>query len=97
MPERFLTSRDVPFCKGCSHAGVAVNTETALQTLGVEPLDIVVVTDIGCHGIMDKFLTTHTVHGLHGRSMAIAAGIRMGLADQKKKGSGLPHTAICCA
>ncbi|UCF78854.1 MAG: 2-oxoacid:acceptor oxidoreductase family protein [Candidatus Eiseniibacteriota bacterium] len=85
MARQFLTSKDVPFCKGCSHAGIALNTEAALQKLGVEPLDVVIVTDIGCHGIIDKFLTTHTVHGLHGRSIAIAAGIRMGLADPEKK------------
>jgi pyruvate/2-oxoacid:ferredoxin oxidoreductase beta subunit len=42
------------------------------------------VTDIGCHGIIDKNLHTHTVHGLHGRSAALGAGISAALDSQKK-------------
>jgi pyruvate/2-oxoacid:ferredoxin oxidoreductase beta subunit len=61
------------------------STEAALQKLGLDPLDVIIVTDIGCHGIIDKSFATHTVHGLHGRSVAIAAGIRMGLASDKQK------------
>jgi len=85
MAKQFLTSKEVPFCKGCSHARIAFNTETALQKLGLDPLDVIIVTDIGCHGIIDKLFTTHTVHGLHGRSVALGAGIRMGLEDHTRK------------
>jgi 2-oxoglutarate ferredoxin oxidoreductase subunit beta len=85
VAESFLTSRDVPFCKGCTHSRIALSTDAALQKLGLRPLDVIIVTDIGCHGIIDKFYTTHTVHGLHGRSVAIGAGIRMGLPDRGKK------------
>ncbi|HQE55337.1 thiamine pyrophosphate-dependent enzyme [Tenuifilum sp.] len=82
---RFLTDAQLPFCKGCGHALVAQNTEKALQKLNVNPLDVVLVTDIGCHGIVDKSFLTHTVHGLHGRSSALAAGITAGLNNPGKK------------
>lgn len=82
---RFLTDAQLPFCKGCGHALVAQNTEKALQKLNVNPLDVVLVTDIGCHGIVDKSFLTHTVHGLHGRSSALAAGIAAGLNNPGKK------------
>ena len=75
MTELFLTPGELPFCKGCGHHTVAENTERALQTLGMKPLDVVIVTDIGCHGIIDKHFLTNTVHGLHGRSVALGAGI----------------------
>jgi hypothetical protein len=52
---------------------------------GLDPLDVVVVTDIGCIGIIDKEFSTHTVHGLHGRSIALASGIAMGLSRPKTK------------
>lgn len=83
--ERFLNSQSLPFCRGCGHNLIAKNTDEAINKLGLNPLDIVLVTDIGCHGIIDKFSNAHTVHGLHGRSVALAAGISMGLADKSKK------------
>ena len=86
MDNRFLIdSKDLPFCKGCGHAGVAQNTEKALQKLGYHPLDVIFVTDIGCHGIIDKSLRSHTVHGLHGRSVALAGGIAAGLPNNSNK------------
>ncbi|HPD96597.1 MAG TPA: thiamine pyrophosphate-dependent enzyme [Tenuifilaceae bacterium] len=83
--KQFLTGAQLPYCKGCGHAVVAANTEKALQKLGIDPLDVVLVTDIGCHGIIDKNFLTHTVHGLHGRSSALAAGIAVGLNNPDKK------------
>jgi len=81
----YLTGSDLPFCKGCGHATVAQNTEKALQKLNVDLLDIILVTDIGCHGIVDENFLTHTVHGLHGRSVAFAGGIAAGLSNPNKK------------
>lgn len=86
MDNRILIdSKDLPFCKGCGHAGVAQNTEKALQKLGYDTLDVIFVTDIGCHGIIDKSLRSHTVHGLHGRSVALAGGIAAGLTPESGK------------
>lgn len=86
MDKQFLIdSKALPFCKGCGHTSVAQNTEKALQKLGYDPLDVIFVTDIGCHGIIDKSLLTHTVHGLHGRSVALAGGIAAGLPQNSQK------------
>lgn len=86
MDNTFLIdSRDLPFCKGCGHSSVAQMTEKALASLEFNPLDVIMVTDIGCHGIIDKSLRTHTVHGLHGRSVAIAGGIAHGLGKNSGK------------
>lgn len=80
----FLVTPDFPYCKGCGHRHVARNTVEALEALNARPLDVVLVTDIGCHGIVDRCFATHTVHGLHGRSVAIGAGIAMGLPPGKQ-------------
>ncbi len=85
MSEKFINDNGLPFCKGCGHSTIANNTEKALNKLGLSPLDVVLVTDIGCHGIIDKSFTTHTVHGLHGRSVALGAGVSAGLKDPSKK------------
>lgn len=81
---QFVNSSKFPFCKGCGHHLVALNTARALEKTKFHPLDVVLVTDIGCHGIVDRCFTTHSVHGLHGRSVALAAGIAMALPEDKK-------------
>lgn len=85
MGNKYLNENQLPFCKGCGHSVVTENTEKALNKLGLLPLDVILVTDIGCHGIIDKAFITHTVHGLHGRSVALASGISAGLNNPQKK------------
>jgi 2-oxoglutarate/2-oxoacid ferredoxin oxidoreductase subunit beta len=85
MSETFINDHGLPFCKGCGHSTIANNTEKALSKLGLKPLDVILVTDIGCHGIIDKSFNTHTVHGLHGRSVALGAGVSAGLGNPDKK------------
>jgi 2-oxoglutarate ferredoxin oxidoreductase subunit beta len=85
MAPTFLDTNNLPFCRGCSHHMIARNIQKALETLDVDLLDVILVTDIGCHGIIDKNFHTHTVHGLHGRSAALGAGIAAALSDPAKK------------
>ena len=80
----FLVKPDFPYCKGCGHHQVARNTVRALEALERRPLDVVLVTDIGCQGIVDRNFATHTVHGLHGRSVALGSGIAMALPSDKE-------------
>ena len=80
-----LNTTALPFCKGCGHDLIAKNTAKALENMNYKPLDVISVTDIGCHGIIDKTLNTHTVHGLHGRSAALGAGVAFGIDDPAKK------------
>ena len=85
MPDRIVIKKKVPFCPGCGHTVVTNALAEALQRLNVDPLDVVVVSDIGCCGMVDGVLAYHTVHGLHGRSTALALGIALGLDTPDKK------------
>lgn len=85
MDKQFFNSNKLPFCPGCGHHLISQNTEKALSKLQMDPKDVILVSDIGCHGIIDKFANSHTVHGLHGRSVALAAGISLGLKNKNKK------------
>ncbi|NSW46018.1 MAG: 2-oxoacid:acceptor oxidoreductase family protein [Bacteroidales bacterium] len=84
METKVLNTNNLPFCKGCGHHGISQNTAKAIENMGLNILDVIFVTDIGCHGIIDKSLNAHTVHGLHGRSVALGAGVSMGLPENKK-------------
>ncbi len=79
-----LLTDDLPYCTGCTHHHVTKQTAKALEKLAYNPRDVVLVTDIGCHGIADAVFTTHTVHGLHGRSVALGCGIAMALPPANK-------------
>ncbi|HET7567411.1 MAG TPA: thiamine pyrophosphate-dependent enzyme [Gaiellaceae bacterium] len=65
-----------PWCKGCGHPLVLRALDRALA--GIDPAELVVVTDIGCVGLADAQLATpHTIHTTHGRSTAFATGISL--------------------
>lgn len=85
MISPILDTASLPFCKGCGHTLIAINTAKAIQSTGLSPLDVVIVTDIGCLGMIDKAFQTHTIHGIHGRSVAMGAGLSFALAGPAKK------------
>ncbi len=82
---KYLNSLRFAYCRGCGHNSVAVNTARALENSGFDSLDVITVSDIGCCGLIDRYLTCHTVHGLHGRACALASGIRIGLQNKEQK------------
>ncbi|MBM4353026.1 MAG: hypothetical protein FJ109_04405 [Deltaproteobacteria bacterium] len=74
-------SMPYPFCPGCSHGQVLDALGKALPMVGVAPNRVALVTDIGCIGISDKHFGMHTFHGLHGRSVTYASGLKLGNPD----------------
>lgn len=67
---------DMCYCPGCSHGVVLEQLGRALDKSGVSPQEIVIVSDIGCIGTADRYFSCHTFHGLHGRSITYAEGIK---------------------
>ncbi|MEW6263827.1 MAG: thiamine pyrophosphate-dependent enzyme [Thermodesulfobacteriota bacterium] len=74
-------SRPPVFCPGCSHERVLYALDQAFQSLGLEGREIVMVSDIGCSGLFDTFFNTHALHGLHGRALTYAAGLKLAQPD----------------
>ncbi len=67
----------LPFCPGCGHHVVTKALDKALVKLQLDPRMVVVVTDIGCIGLADRHFTTNAFHGLHGRSVTYACGLKL--------------------
>jgi len=65
------------FCPGCSHDRITHALDKAFQNLGLPGNQIAIVSDIGCSGLFDTFFHTHAMHGLHGRALTYAAGIKL--------------------
>ena len=66
-----------PFCPGCGHGPILDQLNEALVELQLDPRRVVIVTDIGCCGLSDRFFDTNAFHGLHGRSVTYASGIKL--------------------
>lgn len=71
------------FCPGCGHSMITDHLNAALVSLQLDPRNVVIVTDIGCSGLADKYFTTNTFHGLHGRSVTYATGIKLANPELK--------------
>jgi 2-oxoglutarate/2-oxoacid ferredoxin oxidoreductase subunit beta len=69
--------RPPAFCAGCSHERVVHALDRALETLGLAGHQVALVSDIGCSGLFDTFFNTHALHGLHGRALTYATGLKL--------------------
>jgi Pyruvate/2-oxoacid:ferredoxin oxidoreductase gamma subunit len=67
----------LPFCPGCGHGALIQALDGALVKLQPEPENVVIVTDIGCIGLADRHFITSAFHGLHGRSITYASGLKL--------------------
>ncbi len=67
----------LPFCPGCGHTGLLESLNAALVQLQLDPSKVVIVTDIGCIGLADRYFATSAFHGLHGRSITYATGMKL--------------------
>jgi 2-oxoglutarate/2-oxoacid ferredoxin oxidoreductase subunit beta len=77
----YRNARPYDFCPGCSHGLVLDALDRALVRLQWNPADIVIVSDIGCVGLSDQYFATSGFHGLHGRSLTYATGIKLARPD----------------
>jgi pyruvate/2-oxoacid:ferredoxin oxidoreductase beta subunit/Pyruvate/2-oxoacid:ferredoxin oxidoreductase gamma subunit len=73
----YRNERAYGFCPGCSHHLVLDALDRALVRLQWDPAQTVIVTDIGCVGLSDQYFVTGAFHGLHGRSLTYATGIKL--------------------
>ena len=81
MPSLLNTGRPPVFCPGCSHERITRTLDKAFRNMNLSGDQIAIVTDIGCSGLFDTFFHTHAFHGLHGRALTYAAGIKTAQPD----------------
>lgn len=71
------------WCPGCGNWAIGIAIKSALAKLEVPPFDVFASFDIGCSGNMNDFFNAYSMHGLHGR--AITSAIGMKIANHKMK------------
>ena len=64
------------WCPGCGDFGVVAAVEMAVKRLQIPSHDVVIVSGIGCSSNLPHFLSSYGFHGIHGRALPIAEGVR---------------------
>jgi len=69
------------WCPGCGDYHVLLSITKALAALGRPPEDVAVVSGIGCSSRIPAYTNCYGFHGVHGRSLALAAGLKVARPD----------------
>jgi 2-oxoglutarate ferredoxin oxidoreductase subunit beta len=69
------------WCPGCGDYHVLLSLTKALAELGVPPEQIAVVSGIGCSSRIPAYTSCYGFHGVHGRALAVAAGLKVARPD----------------
>jgi len=64
------------WCPGCGDYSVVAAIEMAVKRLKLSSNNVVIVSGIGCSSNLPHFLSSYGFHGIHGRALPIAEGIR---------------------
>lgn len=77
MIDQYSTSIKPTFCPGCGNFGIMQALKQAFGQLKLLPEKIVISYDVGCNANMADFVNTYGFHGLHGRSVPPAVGVKL--------------------
>jgi 2-oxoglutarate ferredoxin oxidoreductase subunit beta len=80
-PRDFMSGAHPIWCPGCGHYGVLAALETALAVHGRPPHEVVLVSGIGCSSRLPAYTACYGFHGLHGRALPIATGVKVARPD----------------
>lgn len=65
------------WCPGCGDFSVQASIQRALASMGKEPHEVAVVSGIGCSGRISGYINSYGFHGVHGRSLPTAQGLKL--------------------
>lgn len=76
---KYLRPEKLPhfFCSGCGCGQVLNYYLQALEEAGLDPQRMVHVAGVGCTARIPVYIKTDLFHGVHGRTLAWAAGVKM--------------------
>ena len=69
------------WCPGCGHFAVLSALTKAMAHLRLVKEDVAVVSGIGCSSRLPAYIETYGFHGVHGRALAAASGLKAARPD----------------
>lgn len=76
------------WCPGCGDFSVQASIQRAAVSKGLEPEQLAIVSGIGCSGRISGYVNAYGFHGIHGRSLPIAQGLKLANKDLTVIASG---------
>ncbi|WP_163102299.1 2-oxoacid:ferredoxin oxidoreductase subunit beta [Peribacillus alkalitolerans] len=76
------------WCPGCGDFSVQAAIQRAAANVGLTPENLAVISGIGCSGRISGYIKSYGFHGIHGRSLPIAQGVKMANRDLTVIASG---------
>ena len=73
---QFKSNQYVKFCPGCGDHAICMALQKAMAQVGIPTYQTVVISGIGCSSRMPHYLNTYGFNTIHGRSGAIATGVK---------------------
>ncbi len=80
-PAAFKSDYKPIWCPGCGDFSVLSAFTKAFAMIGKRPEQIAVVSGIGCSSRIPAYLTSYGFHGVHGRALAAATGLKVARPD----------------
>jgi 2-oxoglutarate ferredoxin oxidoreductase subunit beta len=65
------------WCPGCGDYHVLLSIFKAVAHIGLRPEEITVVSGIGCASRIPAYLNCYGFHGIHGRALPLATGLKV--------------------
>lgn len=81
-PNEYKSNVKPIWCPGCGDYAVHAALMRAFAELDLAPENIIVASGIGCSSRMPGFLATYGFHGIHGRVLPLATGIKLSQPDK---------------
>lgn len=75
--EDFKVTDPIKWCAGCGGHSVLSSVQSALPEIGIEKEKVVFVSGIGCSSRFPYYINTYGFHGLHGRAVPVASGLKI--------------------
>jgi len=80
-PRDYKSNLPPIWCPGCGDFGVLSSLFKALSECNLDPSRTVIVSGIGCSSRLPGFVATYGFHGVHGRALPTATGIKCARPD----------------
>jgi 2-oxoglutarate ferredoxin oxidoreductase subunit beta len=75
--KEFRNSVRPNWCPGCGDFAVQAAIQRALGNMDMEPEQVAIVSGIGCSGRISGYVNAYGFHGVHGRSLPVAQGLKL--------------------
>jgi 2-oxoglutarate ferredoxin oxidoreductase subunit beta len=79
--DMYTNSVEQTWCPGCGHYSVLRALKIALARLEIPNHKAAIVSGIGCSGRIGGYTKAYGFHGIHGRSLPIAQGLKLANKD----------------